>query len=264
MRLSETQLNKFRSEGFLLLPEYFMRDEVETICNEVPALLAKESEARVLESNRRAVRAVHGCHLENHVMRRLTLHPKLLKPAIQIVGSGVYVYQFKINAKAGFDGTAWPWHQDFKHWKEEDGLASPRMINVALYLEDVTSFNGPIMIIPGSHKSGNWCEVELEDSDWAARYRADVKYTMDKRSVVELVARNGVVSTEAPRGSVLFFDVNVAHGSASNISPFNRWIVIVSYNSIDNVPRSIRDPRAEFLVGRDHTELIPTPWDASC
>jgi L-proline 4-hydroxylase len=263
MRMSDAQLRQYRKDGFFLIPEYFTRQEVETIRNEVPALLAKESEARVLERNGRAVRAVHGCHLENEIMRRLTVHPKLLEPAMQIVASGVYVYQFKINAKAGFDGEAWPWHQDFKHWYEEDGLSSPRTVSVALYLDDVTPFNGPLFVIPGSHTDGNWCGVKLKHSGWAAKYRADLKFTMDKQTVTELIARHGILSTEAPRGSALFFDVNVAHASASNISPFDRWIVIVTYNSIDNVPRAVREPRADFLVGQDCTPLCPVPWDST-
>ncbi len=261
MRLSDAELARYREDGFFLIPEYFARQEVEIIRNEVPALLAERSEARVMERNGRAVRAVHGCHRENEVMRSLTVHPKLLEPAMQIVESSVYVYQFKINAKAAFDGEAWPWHQDFKHWYEEDGLPSPRAVSAAVYLEDVTPFNGPLFVIPGSHVHGNWCRVEIEGSSWAAKYRADSKFTMDRQAVTELIARNGILSTEAPRGSALFFDVNVAHGSTSNISPFDRWIVIVTYNSVDNLPRIVREPRAEFLVGRDHTPLCPVPWD---
>ena len=262
MKLSGAQCRRYRDHGFLLLPGCFTRQDVDLVRREVPALLARESEGRVFERNGRAVRAVHGCHLDNEVMRRLMQHPKLLEPAIQLLGSDVYVYQFKINVKAGFDGEAWPWHQDFMHWHEEDGLPSPRILSAALYLDDVTQFNGPLFMIPGSHTQGNWCRAEVEGSDWSTKYRADLKYTIDREAVGELIGRNGIVSTEAPWGSVLFFDSSVAHGSVSNISPFDRWLLIITYNSVENVPRPTRAPRAEFLVGRDVSPLRPVPWHA--
>lgn len=262
MKLSEAQLEQYEEQGFLLLHAYFSSSEIEFVRSEVPALLSKESKARVFEENRRAVRAIHGCHLESEVMRRLTMHPKMLAPVGQIIKSEVYVYQFKINVKAAFDGESWPWHQDFKHWQEEDGLRSPQILSAAVYLDDINEFNGPIYIIPGSHKEAVLETEELEMSGWKKKYRADLRYSVSRETVTKLIEKRGMISTKAPPGSVLFFHSNLVHGSASNITPRNRWLVIVTYNSVNNVPASTREPRDEFLVGRDHAPLQPLAWES--
>jgi ectoine hydroxylase-related dioxygenase (phytanoyl-CoA dioxygenase family) len=260
VRLSKSQLATYTDQGFLLLPDWIDSEVIEAVRDEVPALLEQTSEGKVLEQNGRAVRAIHGCHLENNVMRCLTQHPKLLEPAIQMLKSDVYVYQFKINVKVGFDGQPWPWHQDFKHWYEEDDLLEPRAVSVAVYLDTVTVFNGPLFMIPGSHHQSNRPSVEQHNTGWSAKYRADLKYTMDLDTVKQLIEQHGITSTEGPRGSALFFHVSTVHGSASNISPFDRWVLIITYNSVNNLPRQSRGVRPEFLVGRDYTPLVPVPW----
>lgn len=260
MWLSTSDLDRYSEQGFLLLQNWLDDNVVNAVRQETVALIAKESEARIFEPGGRAVRAIHGCHLENEVMQRLVRHPKLLQPAIQILQSDVYVYQFKINLKVGLDGQSWPWHQDFKHWYEEDGLPEPKAVNVGVYLDAVTAFNGPLFIIPGSHQAGRQPSVEQEAIGWSAKYRADIKYTMNSEQVKQLIRQHGIQSTEGPPGSALFFHVNVAHGSASNISPFDRWFLIITYNSVENVPKPRREARPEFLVGRDFRPLHPVAW----
>lgn len=260
MQLSSSDLGSYSKHGFLLLQNWLDDEVINAVRQEAVALAEKESDARVFEPGGRAVRAIHGCHLENEVMQRLVRHPKLLQPAIQILQSDVYVYQFKINLKVGLDGQSWPWHQDFTHWFEEDGLPEPRAVNVGIYLDAVTRFNGPLFIIPGSHRASKQPSVEQESIGWSAKYRADIKYTMDSEQVKRLIQKYGIQSTEGPPGSALFFDINVAHGSASNISPFDRWLLIITYNSVKNIPNLKHDPRPEFLVGRDFSPLQPLVW----
>src|SRR3546814_9075899 len=73
---------------------------------------------------------------------------------MQMLGGEVYVHQFKINGKAAFDGDVWQWHQDYGTWAADDDMPAPRAMNLAVYLDEVTEFNGPLLFIPGSHKVG--------------------------------------------------------------------------------------------------------------
>ena len=73
---------------------------------------------------------------------------------MQTLGGPVYLHQFKINTKNAHDGEIWHWHQDYRTWFEDDGMPEPRVINAALFLDDVTEFNGPTMFVPGTHKLG--------------------------------------------------------------------------------------------------------------
>jgi len=65
--------------------------------------------------------------------------------------------------------------------------------------------------------------------------------------VAWLIERYGVVSCKGRSGSVLFFHPNVVHGSGNNMSPFNRTLILVTYNSTTNVPHFPEKRRPEFL-----------------
>ena len=66
----------------------------------------------------------------------------------------VYVHQFKLNAKAAFEGDVWQWHQDYGTWQRDDGMPDARAMNIAVFLDEVMPINGPLMLIPKSHKQG--------------------------------------------------------------------------------------------------------------
>src|SRR3546814_15732801 len=59
-----------------------------------------------------------------------------------------------INGKNAFDGDVWQWHQDYGTWLNDDLMPSPRAMNVAIFLDEVNEYNGPLMFIPGSHRLG--------------------------------------------------------------------------------------------------------------
>jgi ectoine hydroxylase len=179
----------------------------------------------------------------------------------------VYVHQFKINAKAACGGEVWAWHQDYVFWLKEDGMPAPRVTNVMVFLDEVNEFNGPLLLIPGSHREG---VVDDEgrpaaasgEPAWMANVGAELKYSLKRERVAALARRSGIVAPKGKAGSVLFFDANVFHGSAPNMSPFGRAIVISTYNSVENRPMPRAEPRPEFLAGRDYAALVPVEDDA--
>src|SRR5262245_12546892 len=121
MLLTSDQMNAYEEDGFLLVAECFSQSEVARMTDELPVVFGEDSDRRVLERDGKVVRSVYGTHLSNDVFKHLALHPRLVEPAAQILGSDVYIYQFKINAKVGFGGDLWEWHQDFIFWRNEDG-----------------------------------------------------------------------------------------------------------------------------------------------
>jgi hypothetical protein len=52
-----------------------------------------------------------------------------------LFGEDVYVHQFKLNAKAAFEGDLWQWHQDYGSWARDDGMPEARAMNIAVFLE---------------------------------------------------------------------------------------------------------------------------------
>ena len=69
-------------------------------------------------------------------------------------GEQLYMHQYKINAKAAFEGDVWQWHQDYGTWARDDGMPEPRAMNIAVFMDEVMPINGPLMLVPRSHKHG--------------------------------------------------------------------------------------------------------------
>lgn len=266
MKLTKEQLKQYEKQGVLIVPDFMSQAEVEILRNESRVLMEQDLPGRVFEEDKKTVRGLHGCHFNSDVFRNLTMHPKLLEPAQQVLGSDVYVHQFKINIKAAFGGEVWPWHQDYIFWEKGDGMPTPRAVNAAVFLDEVNEFNGPLLFIPGSQDHG-MIDVDARtdastENAWVANLSAKLKYTLDEETVASLSKEGGIIAPKGAAGSVLFFHGNVVHGSVSNISPFKRSLAIITYNSVENKLLDIKDPRPEFLASRDFSAIHPLGEDA--
>ncbi|MFG6107727.1 phytanoyl-CoA dioxygenase family protein [Leptothoe sp. EHU-05/26/07-4] len=251
-------MQQYEKEGVLFLPEYLSQEEVALLKAEI-VKLPEDLPGRVFEKDSQTVRALHGSHQHSYLLKRLVRHPLLLEPAQQILKEQVYLYQFKINMKAAFSGDAWPWHQDYMFWYGEDGLLTPAVISAAIFIDDIDQFNGPLFFIPGSHTDGvinvGARAQTNEEEDWIANVSADLKYCVGEDLIASMVQKNGMIAPTGPKGSVVFFHGNVVHASASNISPYDRRLILITYSSISNTPTCKDNPRPDFLVSREYQPL---------
>jgi ectoine hydroxylase len=132
-------------------------------------------------------------------------------------------------------------------------MPEPRAMNIALFLEEVTEFNGPLMLVPKSHKRGVLeAGHDLETTSYPL-------WTLDNATVRRLVDEGGMVAPKGPAGSVLMFHCNLVHASPGNISPFGRTIVYLSLCHVDNHIRRFKRP--EWIAHRDFTPIEPLPDD---
>ena len=154
MKLTTEQLQRFEREGYLFFPSLFSPEEVKVLTDEVPALYAQRRPENVREKDSDAVRTNFAAHLYSEPYAKLARHPRMVEPIVQLFGEDVYMHQFKINGKQAFDGDVWQWHQDYGTWANDDLMPSARAMNVAIFLDEVNEFNGPLMFIPGSHQQG--------------------------------------------------------------------------------------------------------------
>jgi ectoine hydroxylase len=251
--LDAGELEAYRSNGFLLRPGVFSEQEVALLRREADAEFETDTERRTVEEGSGVVRAVHGSHLHREFFTRLTRLPRLIDVARQLLEDEVYVHQFKINAKRAFKGEVWEWHQDFIFWHCEDGLPGPQILTAAIFLDEVTEFNGPMIFVPGGQVEGV-IGVDPRGEGMKSLLGTDLKYSLDQPTMRSLVARYGLAAPKGGPGSVLWFHSNVPHGSAPNMSPFDRGLVLVSYNAASNaLPRL--SSRPEWLAARDMTSL---------
>ncbi|MEM1169667.1 MAG: phytanoyl-CoA dioxygenase family protein [Cyanobacteria bacterium P01_H01_bin.35] len=266
MQLTTEQLKTYEDQGYLFFPNCFSPEEVKKMKAEVPDIYAKDLPGKVLENDGKTVRVLNGVHNEKKLFQRLVQHSKVIRPIMQILGSAVYVHQFKINPKKAFDGENWQWHQDSIYLCQEDGIPKPRIANAVIFLDEVNEFNGPLMLIPGSQKEGiirvlteaQQNSAAQDTPDWIMTQTTKLKYVIDKDTLARLLDRYGsIVAPKGPAGSVLFFHPNCVHGSASNMSPYDRTIIVINYNSVENLPIAEKILRPEFLASRDYRGIKP-------
>ncbi|MFO1350453.1 MAG: phytanoyl-CoA dioxygenase family protein [Gammaproteobacteria bacterium] len=253
MQLNPAQLSQFDEDGYIFLPAVFTPQEIAIITAEVPKIFALRRPEVWREKDGEAVRTAFASHTYNEVMRALSAHPRLIKPVMELLGGPVYIHQHKINGKAAFDGDVWQWHQDYGTWARDDLMPEPRAMNIALFLDAVNEFNGPLLFIPKSHKLG---KLEAGHDTLTTSYPL---WTLDKPTVTRLANQHGIVAPKGPAGSVLMFHSNLVHASPGNISPWNRTILYLSLCHVDNHIRQFKRP--EWIAHRDFTPLAPLADD---
>lgn len=252
--LSESDILTYQHDGVLVLPDLFSHAEVDTLRTAFERDARLPGEYRVTEANGVDVRAVYASHMRQEEYRVLIRSSRLLYPAQQLIGPDIYLYQFKINAKAPFGGDSWAWHQDYVAWKIADNIPGPNLINVVIFLDDVNEFNGPIIFVPGSHTDGP-VRVARNDEHRSDQHLDPDDIALTPAEMAYLIDRHGLISPKGGPGTVVLFHPEIVHGSAANMSSFPRRLIIATYNHVRNTPRPVGEPRPEYLVCRDTKPL---------
>lgn len=255
MKLSADQVREFEEQGYLFLPSVYSKEEMDLLNAEVPGILAQDRAEVIREKGTSAPRSAFYVQTWNPVFSILARHPRLVEPGMQVLGSDkLYMHQFKINAKAAFDGAVWQWHQDYATWYEDDQMPEPRAMNIALFLAEANEFNGPLMFIPKSHRRGR---LAAGHDVTTTSYPL---WTIDNETITRLVEEGGIVAPKGPPGSVLLFHGTLVHASGSNLTPWSRWVLYLSLNRCDNAIRRFKRPT--WIANRDFTPIEMVADDA--
>src|SRR5215213_1052473 len=268
MKLSSEQMARFDRDGYLFFPSLFSGEEIKVLTDEVPSLYAQRRPENVREKTGDVVRTNFAAHLYSYPFAKLARHPRMVEPVQELLGERTYMHQFKINGKQAFDGDVWQWHQDYGTWKNDDLMPAERAMNVAIFLDDVNDYNGPLMFIPGSHKRG---VVDARHDLTTTSYPL---WTIDNALIAQLVERaggrggfdaagrylpGGIVSPKGPAGSMIVFHGCLVHASGSNLSPWNRVSVYLSLCAVSNHIRRFKRP--EYIAHRDFAPIDCLPDD---
>ena len=236
MQLTTEQLDRFHRDGFLVIEGVFGRDETNRLRARLPILFSEDTPANIREKASGEVRTAMGLHERDALFAALVRDPRLVEPAVQLSGEAVYVQQVKVNVKSAFSGEVWQWHYDFATHHSEDGVAEPQALNLHVFLDDVTEFNGPLYFIPGSHRRGPApASLDTETTSYPL-------WVVAPEHVADLVERGGIVSATGPAGTALIFGDCLVHASPNNMSPWDRPIFSVIYNPVSNALTRHRRP----------------------
>ncbi|MEP5051240.1 MAG: phytanoyl-CoA dioxygenase family protein, partial [Alloalcanivorax venustensis] len=129
----------------------------------------------------------------------------------------------------------------------------------SIMLTDNNEFNGPLMLIPGSHHYFVPCQGVTPKDNWKDSLKSQRLGVPSQENLAELVEQGGIQAPKGPPGSLLLFECNTLHASNKNLSPWPRSNLFFVYNSVDNTledPFCGHQPRPDFLANRDNTEAL--------
>ncbi|MGQ4877997.1 ectoine hydroxylase [Billgrantia sp. LNSP4103-1] len=253
--LSQAQLDEFDRKGFLFEPGFISGEELDELRRELSELLNRDDfrdrDFSITEPDSQEIRSLFAVHYLSERFASLARDERLVGRVRQILGGDAYVHQSRINYKPGFEGKGFSWHSDFETWHAEDGMPAMHAVSASIVLTDNHEFNGPLMLIPGSHKVFVLCLGETPDDHHRQSLKRQEFGVPGREALRELVGRHGIEAPKGAAGGLLLFDCNTLHGSNANMSPDPRSNVFFVYNRRDNAcvePFAARRRRPSFLA----------------
>lgn len=255
--LTQEQASFYSTSGYLTFDLDLSAASLHLLNGEAKRLLQEEGSSHpnlvIREPGSDEVRSIFQIQDLSETLAKLILGGRLVEIARFLLGDDVYVHQSRLNYKPGFLGKEFHWHSDFETWHVEDGMPRMRALSMSIALTENNEFNGPLMVIPGSHMQFLGCVGQTPDNHYKTSLQKQEYGVPDPRQLTELSERGAIVAPKGPAGTVTLFDCNMMHGSNSNISPYPRSNIFVVYNAVSNrlvSPFGGMPPRPEFLAAR--------------
>ncbi len=162
--LNKVQLEDYERDGFTVCEGLLNRGKLDVLRTEIARLCADpalQADERVItDASTGDRRSIFELHELSALFAELIRDAHLVGCARQILGSEVYVHQSRVNLKPGFGAAGFYWHSDFETWHAEDGMPAMRALSLSISLTENLPYNGPLMIMPGSHRVFVGCEGE--------------------------------------------------------------------------------------------------------
>ncbi|MBY4572558.1 ectoine hydroxylase [Gordonia paraffinivorans] len=255
--LSPPELRRYAERGYHTEPKVLSPEDIETCLGEVTAITERlgDDDRVIREPSSGDVRSLFAVHRISEAIAEIVNRESIRGVAEQILDDEVTIHQSRVNLKPGFAGGPFYWHSDFETWHAEDGMPAPRALSVSLALTPNLSTNGPLMIIPGSHRRFVSCVGETPDDyhrESLTSYRPPFG-TPEEEDVRALADELGIDTITGPAGSALYFDSNCLHASGGNITPYPRSNLFVVFNAKSNAlqaPFGGTPPRPDHLAHR--------------
>ena len=228
--LSQAQIDEYNEIGAIVVPNVLSAEEVAGLRRVTDELVEKSravtqhNDIFDLEDthtpSQPRVRRIKSAHLHDPVYAALVDHPGIVAVLKSLWGPNIRFDTAKLNLKAANFGAAVEWHQDWAFYPHtNDDLAA-----VGIMMDDMEQANGPLMIVPGSHKGPVY------------DHHADGKFcgAMDPAKC-NLDFKNAV-SLNGPAGSISVHHVRAVHGSAVNTSNKDRRLLLFQFRAADAWP----------------------------
>ena len=228
--LSKEQKTFYDDNGYLMIENAVSSAQLETLRRITYDLVDK---SRSVTENNDVYDLDEGHSAEHPRLTRIKLphrqHPffgellrnsRITEVLTELLGPDTMLQTSKLNTKAPGGGAAVEWHQDWAFYPH----TNDDMLAFGLMLEDVDADNGPLMVIPGSHK-GSILSHTANGVFCGAIDPGDAAFELDR-----------AVTLTGTAGDMTVHHVRTLHGSGPNMSDRNRLILFYECHAADAWP----------------------------
>jgi ectoine hydroxylase-related dioxygenase (phytanoyl-CoA dioxygenase family) len=217
--LTQDQKDFYAEQGYLMVENVVTPEELAKLRTITHALL-EESRAVSASDDRFDLDAGHGPdtprltriklpHRQHSFFWDLLRHSGITRVLNDLLGPDTTLLTSKLNTKAPGGGRAVEWHQDWAFYPH----TNDDLLAFGLMLEDVDEANGPLMVIPGTHRGP------------VLSHHANGVFAGAIDPDDPLFQPAKAVTLTGKAGSMTVHHSRILHGSAPNMSDRNRMIL---------------------------------------
>lgn len=261
--LSQSQIDAYNRDGFIVVEGVLSKAEVQAMRDATDRIIegarkvAQHTDVYDLEPShtpeRPRVRRIKSPHKVDPVFDRVMRHEKILAILRQLIGPAIRYDESKLNMKDPNYGSAVEWHQDWSFYPQ----TNPDLCAVGVMMDDCFLENGPLLLIPGSHKGPVYDHhVDGHFAGAMDPTKCDVDFSK-------------AVPCVGPAGSISIHHAIAIHGSALNTSNRPRRLLLYQYAAADAWPLcAVQQPtdweawKARILCGEVNLQeprFVPAP-----
>ncbi|MBX3054508.1 MAG: phytanoyl-CoA dioxygenase family protein [Caldilineaceae bacterium] len=250
--IDEQAIARFDQQGYLVVNNAFTGQEVQGALNGLLRLIGGEVEDfngvmyehaasnqpvedMSPEQRQDYVRKFMWFEKYDDHLHQMAHHPKMLAALERIIGDTPFLFQDMALLKPPHIGREKPWHQDHAYFELP---LNARVVGVWIALDEATTENGCMIVIPGTHRQGP--VVHFKRRDWQI-CDTDVK-------------NQGATAVPLKPGGCLLFSSLIHHGTPTNNSGLRRRAVQFHYRPASAPKTSVEERLAIFgEEGKDVT-----------
>ncbi len=229
--ITDADIARYHETGYLVVPDVIEPAMLARLRGALDALVAdaasvtEHTDVYDLEPGHTPaspkVRRIKLPHSHTPVFWELAQYPRMVAILEKLLGpSGVRLQSSKINLKSPHYGSPVEWHQDWAFYPH----TNDDMLAVGVMLDDAFMENGPLMVVPGSHKGPTW---DHHSGGYFCGAMDPTRREVDFESAVQLMGK---------AGSMSFHHVRLVHGSAQNVSDKPRRLLLYEFSAGDAFP----------------------------
>jgi phytanoyl-CoA hydroxylase len=166
------------------------------------------------------VRRIKKPHVVNPIFWDFAKSPTLLEVVTKLLGPNIRLHGSKLNMKDPKYGSPVEWHQDWAFYPH----TNDDLLAIGVMLDDVELGNGPLMVLPGTHKGPVY------------DHHADGRFCGAIDPVAVKLPYDQAVAVTGKAGSASFHHVRLVHGSAQNSSDQPRQLLLYECGAADAWP----------------------------